>query len=33
MSTLGEVLSEAHRIAWEDPDPEWFAPARRTVEG
>ena len=33
MSTLGEVLAEAHRIAWEDPDPEWFAPARRTVEG
>ncbi len=32
MATLGAALAEAHRIAWEDPAPEWFAPARQTVE-
>ena len=32
MATLGAALAEAHRIAWEDPGPEWFAPARQTVE-
>jgi hypothetical protein len=33
MGRIGEALAEAHRIAWEDPAPEWFAPARTTVEG
>jgi hypothetical protein len=32
VATLGEALAEAHRIAWEDPGPEWFAPVRPTIE-
>jgi len=32
METLGQALAQAQRIAWEDPGPEWFAPARATIE-
>ncbi len=32
MARLGESLAEAHRIAWEDPGPEWFTPALATIE-
>ncbi len=31
MATPGAALAEAHRIAWEDPGLDWFAPSRQTV--
>lgn len=33
MAAIGEATAEPHRIAWEDPGPGWFTPARQTIGG